>query len=171
MSTVIVPGPSFTIQVVSTTVSGTGSSGSAGGSIPPPNLSGVVASPPLQPPVPAGAPGQVQGLTASYPNGLNNFPVTLSWQPVAGASYYRLHMLYDAESIGAAYGLANDPSQVDGTWGYYWNITGTSAQITQPGGSMLFEVTACNALGCGLWSARVQVVYIKQPPPGGPDDQ
>ena len=163
-------GPTFGVSVGAATGGGgsTASVYGAGGSasIPPPNLTGVVPAPPAQPSVPSGAPGQVQGLTVTYgPGGPGTFPATLSWQPVAGASYYQLHMLTDAEAIGAPYGLEIDPSQVNGIWGYYWQIGGTSAQITAPGGTMIFEVAACNAAGCGPWSQRIQV---QVPPSEGP---
>ncbi len=129
--------------------------GGTGGTIPPPNLTGVLPAPPAQPAVPVGAPAQVQGLQVS-----GQAPgAVLSWQPVAGATYYELHMLYDAELIGATSGLATDPGQVNGATGYYWQITATTATVTAIAGSMVFEVAACNAVGCGPWSSRVAVPY------------
>ena len=127
--------------------------------IPPPNLTGVVPAPPAQPTVPMGAPIQVQGLVATYgPGGPGTFPVTLTWQPVSNTSYYHVHMLSDAEAIGAPYGLMTDPGFINRVAGWDWNVgANTSCVVTQPGGTMIFEVAACNAAGCGLWSQRTPV--------------
>ena len=128
-------GPWSSVHALTLTAAPVGG-GSGGGSIPPPNLTGVVPAPPAQPPVPANAPGQVQGLRAIYgPGGPGVFPVTLSWQPVSGAAYYHIHMLTDAEAIGAPYGLMIDPGFINGVAGWDWNVgVNTSCVVTQQGG-------------------------------------
>jgi len=84
------------------------------------------------PPMPSASP------TLSEPASSNTGNYTVSWTTVSGATSYVLQ----EEVNGGSWGIASSDASTS------WNAS------SQPSGSYGYEVKACNAVGCGPWSAQ-----------------
>ncbi|PTR33623.1 YD repeat-containing protein [Luteibacter sp. OK325] len=101
----------------------------------------VVAPPPSAPVAPASVSASVAGNLAS---------ITVTWSSPPTATSYDLQQQLNS-----------------GTWTAVYSGTATTASVANPGdGSYVYQVHACNAVGCSVWvaSAAVHVAHVPPAP-------